>query len=510
MSDNTPLYRPSQSGANNTRPIEAINLGEFGRFPSPTPPWPTPAPRRGRRALIAASVAGVGVLAAGGFTAFALLSGGGTQPDEVLPASAIAYVRIDFDPAAGQKVAALDLVDKLPEDVRDDDLRKAAWNLLAAEDSALGDIDFDTDIAPWAGDRLGLALLPAADVADQPVVVLAVQVKDEQKARDGIQLLAGDAAAGVAFENGYALIAQTQEQADAAAAAPEHLSDDVEYRAALDRVGDPGVATVWVDLAAAEQSAQAAAAANGVDPAPMGEFGEDLALAVRFADGRIELEGEVTGVDSSVAFASSNAGYRVADLPASTAAAVQIDGLGPAFVEMWPQVEALIPVHKLGDSLGLTLPDDVAAVLGDRIVVALDGRSPTDGVGGLMAGAVSVTDKAEHARGVVERILSAELPDWPVSVDVDDDRLYVALDPGYAAELRGDGALGEEPTFADVVADPDAGFVFYANVDQLADMFSFGEEPAPATSIEDAITAIGASASRDGDTARFSVRVSLD
>ncbi len=226
---------------------------------------------------------------------------------------------------------------------------------------------------------------------------------------------------------------------------------------------------------------------------------------MRFADGRIELEGEVTGVESTQTLTASNAGYSVADLPASTAFAAQVDGLGAALGQAWPQLAGLIPVQELSDSLGITLPDDAAAVLGERFIVALDSR--LDAAGGPLAGAVSISDDAQRAQEIVTRVLTAEAPDLPFSVEADVNHLYVAL--GYeAAELRGGGGLGDVAEFADVVANPDGPFVLYANVDQLAALAAGDEEPVPA--LVEAMTAVGASVHQDGSTTRFSVRVSLD
>ncbi len=509
MSDDTPLYRPPQSSdkaSHAAPPLESIDLGGFGHPPSDAAPWTAPTPRKSHRAIVAASVVGVGVLAAGGFTAFALLSGGGPQPDEVLPGSALAYVRLDFDPSAGQKIEALDLVDKLPEDIRDDDLRRTAWNLLAADDAELSAIDFDTEIEPWAGDRMGLAVLPGDDALAEPFIVLAVQVKDEQKARDGIKLLAGDGETGVAFENGYALIAQTQAQADLAATASDNLADRSDYKAAMERIGEQGVASAWVDIESLEALVMQAAATTGAElPAEVGGFGDELALAVRFADGRIELEGEVTGVGATQTLAPSDADYSAADLPATTAFAAQVDGLGAALGQAWPELSGMIPVQEIANSLGIALPDDAVAVLGERFLVALDSR--LDAAGGPLVGAVSISDDAQRAQEVVTRVLTAEGPDLPFSVQADANNLYVAF--GYeAAELRDGSGLGDVAEFTEVVANPDAPFVLYANIDQLAALSAGDGWSVP--SLVEAMTAVGASVHQDGSTTRFSVRVSLD
>ncbi len=71
------------------------------------------------------------MLGAGAVFAVQQLSGGGAQPADVLPGDAYGYVRLDIDPSAGQKIAAVRFLDKLPQ-VRDtlggDDPRKKLWD----------------------------------------------------------------------------------------------------------------------------------------------------------------------------------------------------------------------------------------------------------------------------------------------------------------------------------------------------------------------------------------------
>ena len=77
---------------------------------TPSPGWgtgdatavswrPVPAaPRRSRRGIVvAALVAGLLVLGGSGFAFASYLAGGGTQPEDVLPADTLGFVRLDLD-----------------------------------------------------------------------------------------------------------------------------------------------------------------------------------------------------------------------------------------------------------------------------------------------------------------------------------------------------------------------------------------------------------------------------
>ena len=102
---------------------------------------PVRAPR-GRNAVRTGVIAGVtaaviGGAAFGGWQLQQFLSGGGPQPEDVLPASTVAFASIDLDPGAGQKLAAYQLLKKFPDaHVTDQtDLKKKAWETL--DDSSL-------------------------------------------------------------------------------------------------------------------------------------------------------------------------------------------------------------------------------------------------------------------------------------------------------------------------------------------------------------------------------------
>lgn len=86
--------------------------------------------------------------------------------------SALAFAKIDLDPAAGQKLAIYQLAKRFPstgEKVKDQDSVKD--ELLAALFDREG-VDYDRDIAPWIGDRVGIAAVPGAGGEPEPLAAL--------------------------------------------------------------------------------------------------------------------------------------------------------------------------------------------------------------------------------------------------------------------------------------------------------------------------------------------------
>jgi hypothetical protein len=127
---------------------------------------------------IGVSAGAVGAMVAGGLTVSSFLSGGGTQPEDVLPANALGFVKVDLNPSAGQKLNALRLMRKFPE-IKDhgDDLKATLVESLL-EDADLG-LTYKADIEPWLGDRAAIAFVPS-DTNDEGVApLIALEFTDE-------------------------------------------------------------------------------------------------------------------------------------------------------------------------------------------------------------------------------------------------------------------------------------------------------------------------------------------
>src|SRR5688500_16535777 len=149
MSSNTPHPEYLGAGGPSRQPGSDASDGSSRRWP-----------------VLGATAVGVAAaLGLGGWGAYALLSGGGLQPADALPASAVAYVSLDLDPSAGQKIEAFKILKKFPGideelDISStDDLRRVIFDKVQDEGSCT-DLDYDADIDPWIGERVALAAVP--------------------------------------------------------------------------------------------------------------------------------------------------------------------------------------------------------------------------------------------------------------------------------------------------------------------------------------------------------------
>lgn len=506
------------------------------------------APTRRRWSAIGAATAGVvGMVALGGWGAYALLAGGGDQPANVVPADAVGYVSLDLDPSAAQKVELFQILNKFPALEKEldissrDDLRELVFTKMQ-EEGACEDLDYAKDIEPWMGDRVALA---GAPVGGTTVPLVALQVTDEEAAGTGVEALArcGEAGDdfGYAFLDGYVIISDSDEHAAGLAAAADKasLSDDPGFQKWMDRVGDPGFVSAYAAPEAPEffseqidkdflDSQEGLAEGFGNQ---MNQTSEEVAkqfadfeggaAVIRFEDGAVEAEFAGKGMPAGVTSLSRSGGTPITDLPASTGIA-----LGAGLSEGWLQdLLASIPEEKgmsVEDMLreaeaasGLELPQDAETLLGDGFALAVDAdvdleqlmRAPdptkipvgirVDGDPGKI---LPIVEKIKAKVGPPARMLVVESGDGVVAF---------GTNPAYTSTLLDDGSLGDDESFRNVV--PEAGsanLVFYVNFDagdgwaeslarSLAD--SSGEGKSTATENVAPLDALGASGWVDSD-----------
>lgn len=454
---------------------------------------PTAPPKSRKRAILISSAAAVAVLA-GGAAAWAALFAGGTQPDEVLPGNAVAFVRVDLDPSAGQKVEALKVIDKLPGGSHDD-LRKDIWKTIADGDSTLGKIDYDKDIKPWVGNRVGAVLLPTLNKDGDPNTVVAIQADDTTKAEATLKRLTRAHHAGVAVKGDYVLIADTQKVADAAAASKTSLADNVAYKKATGDI-EGTVMNGWADLGKTTKLIKDSASSSGTQvPFSQAAKGQ-IAFAARLHDGTIDVSGHTTGAARGK-LPHVTGTVSAANLPRTTTIAVQADGLGQAFAKSWPGLakQAGPQVTQSAQMLGVHLPEDVVSLLGERLLFAVDGNP--DAATPKMAG-ISVTDDAKRVQGLLNMMMPFLAgPGAQLSSTAEDGKLTLATTKSYLDQVSEGGDLGKQAIFQDVVKNPGAPYVLYVDVAKLA-----------AKDKKNIVKAVGASADlRDGDL-NFDVRIS--
>ena len=479
--------------------------------------------RRPRWGLVAAAGIGVvGVVAVGGLGLAQLLSGSGSPADAV-PANALAYVSVDLDPSASQKIAAIQMMRKFPALKKEvglearDDLRR--WFFEEALDDCKG-LTYDDDVAPWIGDRMAVAAVPDAGQKVSPL--FALQVGDQDAAADGVRAMAEkcgeDEQIGVAFVGDYAVLMEKQSDADSYAKAAEAspLSDDADYQTWTDRIGDPGVVNAYVSADAPARMSDLAAEMTredlGEETGPLTDEElrqemvelyrdfEGAAGTLRFADGTLELAMATKGMPGGVAAVDAPGAPSLGDLPASTAAAFTV-----SFPENWLQDW----MSTMGDVLGggaagsdgedlwkdleagtgLQLPEDIETLLGDGLRVSVDSSLDTAALESADVPEVPVGIRIHGEAAEIDRVIDtllAQLP--PGQADVlqrksGDGYVVLGLDPAYVDTLAAAGGdLAGDPSFEKVVPEADrvSGGLF-VNFDaddwatRLAQEFSSGD-----------------------------------
>jgi hypothetical protein len=461
--------------------------------------------------VVAAGAAAVLVAAGAGAWGVAQLVGGGSGPASAVPSIAVAYVSVDLDPSAGQKIEALRTLKKFPvlADTLDlgvrDDLRRWVFEQIQDQDGCPG-VDYGRDVEPWLGNRMALAAVPDDTVPLAPL--LAVQVSDREAAAAGVKALqaCGDAVApggagsdvaqepaGVSFVGDYMLVTEHQDDADAMARAAEAspLEDDAAFGQWMDRVGDPGFLTAYVTPEAARRMtdlgerlggdlAGSGAGRAGEQMRTLWKDFEGMAAVVRFHDGSIEAELAAAGLPAG-ATGDRASGPSLETLPGTTAAAMTLS-LRPGWLQGYlDSVGAMLSAGESTDEFwsmvesdtGLALPEDVETLLGDGFSISVDSsadlgeiersndvpRAPV---------ALRVSGDAQASRAVLDRVLGL-VGVGPDDVAVRDDGglLVVGLDPAYVDRLAAaDGDLGGSDTFTAVVPDAErASSALYVDFD---------------------------------------------
>lgn len=487
------------------------------------------------------------------------LSGGGSQPEDALPSGAFAFVKVDLDPSAGQKIDGFRFMRKFPalrDKLGDEDLRRVVFEAVA-DGAGWADVDFDSEVAPWMGKRIALAAYPAPgnDSAGSegsegsngseggdgmllgggaPTAVVALQVTDGGAAETGLKRLisstpeTASSPPGFVVTGDYALLAESQELAEKAARDAESgvLAEDDNLAADLAAAGD-GVMAAWLDMDLASQAVSSLAfglgAINPFGGAGAGVAGRSTYVARFAGPDTFEVTGSVVGSDT--AGWSTHAVEGLAELPASSVVAlgladgdVLVDklfasfrtslesglksesapGQAPSFDEMLADAER---------ELGIEVPEDVAALLGENLVAALDGADSQT----VQVGARLTTD-VTRAQRVLDALQSAGGDDFTVARRrVGDDGLVVASTTAQAERLAAAGTLGEQAGFRAALPDlDDADLALWVDVKGVLAVVlgGLGGSPDPPDENLEPIDGIGVTvSSRDEGSGSFRFRL---
>jgi len=545
-------------------PVEPEYLGA-GVPPQPDPagsgptgsgPGRSGSGRRRRSGLVAAAAAAVVVAVGAGAYGVVQLLAGGSSPATAVPADAVAYVSLDLDPSAAQKIEAFRILRKFPAARKQlgsrDDIRRAVFEEIRTADGCAR-LDYARDVEPWIGDRVALAAVPDSRHGAAPLVVL--QVTDQEKARAGaraVEACGSDATdqephrTGISFVGDYMLLAETQLEADAFAkdAAAGTLADAEDFTAALGRTGDPGIVTMYVSKDAPRALATAAAqdgSGAGADNATrdrvdqvarMFQDFQGAAGVVRFRDGAVEAEVAAKGLPATMGGAGGR-GPDTGTLPGTTAAALSV-----AFRHGWledylRQLNAMSGADS-GDAgvdqmladgeqeTGLRLPEDIETLFGDGITVSVDGSADlktfTESPDATQVPVgIRIQGDPDKIVPIIDRLKEVAGADGDlVRVATADGQVAVGLSQAYVDRLLEQGDLGSVAAFEDVVPEADrATGSFYVNFDagngwaeQLADVVTGGD--AMVRSNIAPLDALGASGWTEGDVQHGLLRLTTD
>ena len=491
---------------------------------------------RKRGAIIGGGLLAVALVGGGAAYAVAALGGGGAQPDSAVPSSAIAIMKVDLDPSAGQKIDAMRFARMFP-DVKaalgdSDDPRESLFKVLQAQNELIG--DWATDVRPWLGQRGAIAVLPASTSGGEPTPIVVLTVTDAGKAEAGLAKLSqGKAFCEVSGE--FAVCAQDRAVAAKAVAdaARSSLADDPTYRKDVAALGESGIASGWVDLARVMDAAPGLGGALGSGGLPFGLLGSTLAgvggapsagpdvkgryvVALRFDGTALELVGRVEGTNGPQLKGTSGVG----DLPADTFVAFGTGGADTVVNEAWKQLKTTFAtmggadgpgmvdqqVAQIKERFGITIPDDIAAALGSRAVLSLG--PPVDQDLPAIAPRVS-GDRATLTKlvGVVTDNAGESLP--PLAQAEAGNDTVVASSQTYADAVAKGSGLAASKVFSHAVPDAaQAQQVIFVDIAGLVKAYS-----GPLEMSEDdvknmqSLSALGVSSSRDGSAATFKVRL---
>ncbi|WP_231494099.1 hypothetical protein [Nocardiopsis sp. CNT312] len=421
------------------------------------------------------------VMASTVWASVSLIDFGGPQPESVLPASSIAFGRIDLSIDGSQAIDLLGFVDRLPDELTEG-MGEPSDDMTATFAEGFVEVfpeASQSEVEEWIGERVGFSVWPSTDeeasLGIGATFAVAVAVTDEPLAEE---TLSGVAAArddlayemvdgfAVMTDNDAALTERTRQmEAHGALAADSVFSGD------LADVPGSSLAVAWADVSGALAVEELAAE---LELDGVGDFDGRMTASVRvdgdYLEARMDAFAlQVEGTDVSWLSGSPGSGVdAMSSLPESTIAAVGAVGLDRALTDAYNSGELALggaeraDVEAMFDAWGAPLPGGFTSLLGSSSTLGITNID----LNGLFSrstyhgGFVSPSDEAfsfvYRAVGADEQVLgtfveqSATGPysDSP-SVTAEGDTVVVSR--GASAS----GSLGDDPVFQQTMQDMD-------------------------------------------------------
>lgn len=476
----------------------------------------------------AAAVAVVAALAVGGSALVNVLGGGGAQPEDVFPANAIAFAKLDLDPSAGQKLAVYQLARKFPASrdkvtSEESSIKESTFGSIFTGDSGWG-LDYKKDVEPWLGDRVGVGVFPDMDADKKPEVGLAIAVSDHDAAKVALDKAIANASknqdkVGYAFADAYVIVSDTTAHAASLVRVGKvtPLTGSA-YAADVQKLGEDQIGVAWVDVAASYKAvAQGQANEDTLGLLRGATDAENvsgrLVVGLHADPSFIELTGKGIDIKGVAALAKAGAATEagmIASFPADVFGAVTSTGLGKAFGALYTSLTASgdsMEIKPMLGALGIDSAAQIETLLGDETGVVVGGTldQPEYAVR-------TATGDANAAYELARRILgAAEFDTGGASVHRvhGPEGIVVGFGSGLTGAItsQSGSTLGSTATFTQVMPGVgQADFAAYVNLAKLMPRLT-GDNPGDAASLKP-LNALGLTATR-GAEPTFRLRLSV-
>jgi hypothetical protein len=460
----------------NADPDQTIHI-ELGAMTSGLSPEPE-RPRSKRRltiitAITAVLVAGVG---AGAYAGVRAWTGAGiTEPETAVPASLGAFVRLDLKPGYRDQMAFDGLAKKFPSG------SKSTTDLITdAERKMLkgSGLDFDTDVAPWFGQRAGIGAYAVS--SSRAVALVALASTDNGKAKQALdkeRARAGKTSFGYVLRGGYALLAidpagidlQSVAQQASREAAEHSLASDASFRSAVGHLDGHNLLIGYANMAklgpmAASLTRSGIPLAMGAMPGGMGAFigsGARLGLDARhggsalMSSGTFAIGGSVTDDGLEIRMHTEgmpvalkndvDAMPKLAAMPSSSTLGLALNGFDPdgdTFKQLVASLTA-IPMMTGG-----------GAAVDSGMVTALNGLATS-----VLTAKLLTVDVGDVTGSKPSMVITAEAGDASSAQSLASQLSGLAANPAAGVSVTADGptvtaVIGQAPAGTPLSSDP--------------------------------------------------------
>ena len=482
-----------------------------------------------------------------------------TRAAGVTPPDAIALFSLNLDPSIEQKRNLLSIARRFPaarSEIKDEfDSTKDEIIKDLLEESGL---DYERDVKPWLGNEVAMAILPPPAGGDEGAAfVVMIETDDEAAARAAIE----KAAADDGFEGAYAVVddfvllsdqdGDDQAPLDRVAAqarkGEDSLADSDRFNEVVDKLAGDRLVLGWADLAKGLQYLEEEEEAGFF---PFFDARENLKNAETLAvDVHVESDAVVfQGVSKGAGGGEGNDAELTRGLPASTMAALTLFNVGDSLQEGISSFlggeDGTEFLEEFEREIGIDLSSDVASWIGGELVF-LAGAVPEGQAFPSFGLVIEVTDreKAEagvakivqtladrgypleeqKVAGVTAHVVPGELVDGvQPAAALFEDRFVLANSPEYLEQLAkadSPGLAGTDAYKSVLEEDDDVIMQFVILVDPVREAI----ENALLGDVEDRreyenevkpnvepLSAFGIVATRDGDFAKLSFKLTFD